>query len=373
MKTPLCPLSVWKNLFAAANALREIEPWHWMSDSHVFGVQNPADQQIGYCCVLGELGEVFGLVVYLGSEGLEQHRRIQSGKLRAGSPEMIYSQTCLTAWFSKRGDLDKTDIKIATEVGLKPRGRAVWPQFRSFRPGYHPWFLTEDEANYLTLCLGQTREVALCIRTNPEWLSAPSKGQYRVRVPVKNSDSPREAPADRPGTARDETGQQSLFTDLAQERTGQWRDRWLTPAPLAKPVPLPVPLDEVRLQRIKNAIQAYPGTWEVDGFYMTDAVDGDDRPYYPHMLLCVDHDSGFILGTTLANPATWPSEFVEAVLNGIEQSKFIPAKLLLRKEDLRVLFEPLAARLGIQLEITKKLPAVDRVKREFEKFTQRQR
>ena len=32
------------------------------------------------------------LVVYLGTEGLEQHRRIQSGKLHAGSPEFIYSQ-----------------------------------------------------------------------------------------------------------------------------------------------------------------------------------------------------------------------------------------------------------------------------------------
>ena len=90
VKIPPCPLSVWKELFAAAGGFREIEPWRWMSDSDVFGVQNPADKQIGYCCVLGELGEVFGLVVYLGSEGLEQYRKIQSGKLRADSLEVVY-------------------------------------------------------------------------------------------------------------------------------------------------------------------------------------------------------------------------------------------------------------------------------------------
>lgn len=41
-----------------------------MRDSDIFGVQNPLDKEIGYCCILGATGEVFGLVVYLGSQGL---------------------------------------------------------------------------------------------------------------------------------------------------------------------------------------------------------------------------------------------------------------------------------------------------------------
>lgn len=274
---PACPLPVWRNLFAAAIALREIEPWRSMSDSDVFGVQNPEDKEIGYCCVLGELGEVLGLVAYLGSEGLEQHRKILSGKLRADFLEIVYGQTCLTAWFSNRGDLDKTDIKIATQLGLKPRGRAAWPQFRSFRPGYHPWFLTEDEAKYLTLCLQQTREVALCIRSNPEWLSAPSKGQYRVRVPVESRDPQEEAQANQvaqPSCSESLTGQPLLFADLARSRSWQWCDQWLNPAPLPKPVIRSVPLDEVRLLRIKNASRGHHGIWEIDGYYTSEPVNG---------------------------------------------------------------------------------------------------
>jgi hypothetical protein len=88
-------------------------------------------------------------------------------------------------------------------------------------------------------------------------------------------------------------------------------------------------------------------------------------------MLCVDHDSGFILGTVLANPSTWESEFVEALLGGIEQSKLLPEKLSLRKEELRAHFEPVAARLGVRIEVTRKLPAVDRAKREFSKFMKR--
>ena len=119
MKIPSCSPRVWKNLYAAALAFRDIAPWEWMSDSDVFGVQNPEDGEIGYCCVLGELGEVLGLVVYLGTEGLEQHRNIQSGKLHAGSPEFIYRQHCLTAWLGDRNELDKTDLKVVKQLGLK--------------------------------------------------------------------------------------------------------------------------------------------------------------------------------------------------------------------------------------------------------------
>ena len=106
MKIPSCPLPVWKNLYDAATMFRELACWEWMSDSDLFGVQNPQNGEIGYCCVLGELGEVFGLAVYLGTEGLEQYRKIQSGKIHRGSPEMAYSQNCLTLWFGDRSDLE---------------------------------------------------------------------------------------------------------------------------------------------------------------------------------------------------------------------------------------------------------------------------
>jgi hypothetical protein len=42
-----------------------------MSDSDVLRSESEGGE-IGYACVLGALGEVYGLVVYLGSAGLEQ-------------------------------------------------------------------------------------------------------------------------------------------------------------------------------------------------------------------------------------------------------------------------------------------------------------
>ena len=54
----------------------------------IFGVGNPRIGEIGYCCVLGKMGEVFGLVAYLGTEELEGYLRIQSEEIPpSGCPQ----------------------------------------------------------------------------------------------------------------------------------------------------------------------------------------------------------------------------------------------------------------------------------------------
>jgi hypothetical protein len=338
MNIPFCPPEVWRNLYDAAKKFSNIACWEWMSDVDVFGVQNPESSEIGYGCVLGQLGEVFGLVVYLGSEGLEQHRKIQTGKMHAGSPDFAYSQNCLTLWFGERSDLDKTDLAVVKKLNLKFRGAISWPQFRSLRPGYLPWYLTESEAKFLTVSLEQAREVALRLEAEPNWLTAPRKHHYRVQVPVKTAVG------------------------------WKWESQWLKPAPIEKVKARSYSLDEVRLQRIKRKSQQYPGIWEIDACYAPTPVDGDDRPFFPYSLLCVDHDSGFIFGTAMAEPSTWQTQFPSEFLDCMENHKLLPRSLWLRKEELRALFAPLAVRLGIQVQAEKKLPNADRAKRAMLKF-----
>ena len=343
MKIPSCSLSVWKNLYDAATAFEDIACWEWMSDSDVFGVQNPDNGEIGYCCVLGQLGEVLGLVVYVGTEGLEQHRKIQSGKIHAGSPEMLYAQNCLTAWFGERRELDRPDLQVIKELGLKFRGKNSWPQFRRIQPGYLPWYLTESEAKYLTLSLKQAREVALCLEKDPDWLAVPNKNHYVVRLPIQNADEWR------------------------------WESHAVKPAPRTKGKIESYPLDEVRLQRINKTSQVSQYAWETDAFYTPMPVDGEDRPFFPYTFLCADHESGFIFGTAMAHPSTWQTEFPSALLDAIENHKLLPRALWVRKEELLGLFGPLAARLGIKVQLTRKLPSIDRAKRALLKHLSDQR
>jgi hypothetical protein len=365
VEIPACAPAAWKKLYDAAEHFRDIECWDWMSDTDVFGVQNPDDGNNGYCCVLGGLREVYGLVVYLGSVGLEQHQKIQSGKLHPGSPNFAYSQSCLTAWFGDRRDLDDIDLKVIKDLGLKFREKNTWPQFRSMRPGYWPWYLAESEATFLTLCLEQARQVALALKKDPQWLDPPGKNLYRIRIREETST------ANSPNLAG-VTDEPLLFSEPGSEAS-RWKDQWLRPAPRQKVEVKPFPIDDIRLQRIKKICREHNGVWEIDGFFTPHPVAGDRRPFFPYTFLSADHDSGFLFSTALAEPSSWQTDFPEAFLQSVEEHGFLPNKLCVRKVELGDLFEPLAARLGIQLDVTKKLPAVDRAKRALLKFMERER
>jgi hypothetical protein len=197
-------------------------------------------------------------------------------------------------------------------------------------------------------------------------LNPPRKNLYLVRVQGERTAGHSASP----GLA---SGQQTLFPEAIESRVHEWNSQWLSPAPLAKATVSPFPIDEVRLQRIKKNSPAHHGIWEIDAFYTPAPVDGGNRPFFPYTLLCSDQSSGFILGTALAEPSTWQTEFPKTFLDSVEEHKLLPQQLSLRKEELRELFEPLANYLGIEVKLTKKLPAVDHAKRELLKFMDKQR
>ena len=236
MKDP--SLKEWKKMYEAAIRFKEIESWGWMSDSDVFGVQNPENGQIGYCCIMGELGEVLALAVYLGTSGLEGYLRISFGDILPGDIDLLTIQECLMASFEDRNFLKKPDLYMIKKLGLKFRGRNNWPLFRRYRPGYFPWYLTASEARYLALALQQATEVALRFREDLDVLVPPRRGQFLVRVLEKK----------------------------------KWKDEWLKPVPLQREEIVVGPVNEVRLRKIKRALGQQKGAWEADYFYSPNPI-----------------------------------------------------------------------------------------------------
>src|SRR5262249_20651700 len=147
-------------LYQAAIAFRDIASWDWMSDSDIFGVQNPDSGEIAYCCIMGQLGQLYGIAAYLGSDGLAVYEKLRSGAIQPEDPDLGYIQRCLMASFNDRRALQKPDLQIIKQLGLKFRGQHAWPLFRSYRPGYYPWYLEAAEAQFLTHILEQAKTVA---------------------------------------------------------------------------------------------------------------------------------------------------------------------------------------------------------------------
>ncbi len=314
---------VWIELFQAATDFKKLAPWTWMFDDQVFGVQNPATAEIGYCCVLGALGKVFALMVYLGTEGLQVHEDVIHNRITPD--EMFLRQRCVAAYFEDRQDLGKPDLELIKTLGLKFRGRGAWPMFRSFVPEYLPWFLTDAEAQYLALALQQAMEMARRCRENPKVLRAPKRHQFLVRVT-------------RPG-----------------EDPYVWEDAWLRPRVLIPPKLAPAPLDEVRLQKIRKNLPKKTAAWEVESFHLPCPTGDEGRPYFPRAMLWIDRATGLLLQSQLSSPPDYRRDFLDRFMEVIERRREVPEKVLVGKEDTLALLKPLADKLQIKIRIAKRL------------------
>jgi hypothetical protein len=234
---------------------------------------------------------------------------------------------------------------VIKKLDLKFRGRNEWPLFRSYLPGYHPWYLIEEEARFLTLALQQAVEVALRFKEDTDMLIPPEHDYFLVRVAEKEGEGWR------------------------------WKDVWLESSPIEEEEIVAEPVDEIRLERIKGRARREQMILEVDFFYSSQGVrEEKERPYYPYVLLLADHSSGLILCAHLAKPlkSEYQREFVEKILDFFEENEVLPEKILVEKKELYKLFEHVTSRLGIKLKETRRLKAIEEAKDSlYEHFARR--
>lgn len=326
-------LKEWKSLYAAAIAFRDMRPWEWMTDDMVFGVQDPETGEVGYCVVLGALDEVYALNVYVGAAGLETYRLLYSSEIDPEDVDVLFTQQCLMVSFEDRSSLQEEDFKAIKLLGLKFRGRNRWPLFRDHTPGYFPWYINSSQARFLVFAFQQALELALRLQT--ETLPPQEAGAYLVRVPKTLND------------------------------TLQWEDQWqlYTPPP-PPPMISPLPNESV-IQRLKSLRVVKDATWEVDYAYAPTTIQEkpSERPYFPKMLLCLDHHRGIALDSYLFAHNAPPGEVQERILGLFERLQCIPGQIKIKRAEAGSLLSPMASRLGITLTTAKRLPAIEELNR----------
>ncbi|MBU4491302.1 MAG: hypothetical protein KKD69_02450 [Euryarchaeota archaeon] len=327
------PLQEWKELYGASLEFKELAPWDWMYDSDLFGVQDPVSGEIGYCCIMGAAGEHYALGLYSGSEGLMGLSQILTGEFTVSQDEVLYIQKCLMVSFEDRKYLQKQDLQQIKAFGLKFRGCNAWPLFRNYTPGLVPWYLTRDEARFLTIALQQAIDVSTRFKKDAGLLVHPSRAHYFVRVPRK------------------------------QGENIVWQDEWLEPLPLKKEDHPAMPVDETILSRLKKAKLQRRGIWEVDFFYIPAPIwEKGERPYYPYMSLLVNHNSAFILNFQIERQAVGLTKFPVKFVELIERVKVMPEKLLVKRNEVYRLLEPITAKLSIEITAVESLPALEYAK-----------
>ena len=329
-------LQAWRHLYDAAGRLKDLAPWEWMTEADVFGVQHPETSALGFVSIMGMLGEHYVVTVYLGPEVLDQFWALQQAG-PSGNPERVLEIPQLQASFENRDMLRKQDHDLIKQLGLKFRGRQAWPLFRSFRPGFVPWFLELHEVQFLSLILDQVSEVAVRMQDHATLLPPPDERHYLIRV------------------AR-QAGGHPIWEDRIQQ----------IPAPEPKPISIAVDVEML------NALKRLPQqrhTLEVDLFMAPSGVqEKGARPFYPYILLIVEARSGYILATDMLSPEpsleTMWGEIPQRLLSHLAQAEWVPKTIHVRSPLLVGLLGPIAEELDFQLRSSRTLPGLDAV-REF--------
>jgi hypothetical protein len=327
-------LEEWRSLYEAAIRVKKLAPWEWMSEETLFGVQNPETDELGFVSVMGMLGEHYSLAVYLGPEGLYGFWEVEeAGPL--GSPERILEVPQFQASFENRDQLHNQDRKIIKALGLKFRGRYAWPLFRSYRPGFFPWFLEAAEVRFLTCALEQALDVLPRFRDHPALLEPPDEESYLVRVP-----HPQDG-------------------DLV------WKDHILR-VPPPELVPIPIAMDVDLLETLKGRPRGQLEI-EVDFFMFPGPIgEGRERPIFAYVLMAVEAQSGMVLGTEMLRVETSLEEMWGQiplnVANHLAMLGATPGKISVRSALLLQVLEPLAQELRFELEQSHSLPSLDEAK-----------
>lgn len=231
--------------------------------------------------------------------------------------------------------MHEKDREIIKKLGLKFRGQKAWPMFRSYRPGFAPWFLEAGEARFLTDALNQLLDVAPRFREEASLLEPPADESYLVRV------------------MRQEGG------------ACVWEDRLMNVPP--EPSSIPIEMDVQLLEELKR-LPASKLRLEIGLFMFPSPMreKGEDRPFLPYMLLVVDAQSGLILGSEMLKPD--PSLEVMwgliplNVAHQLARAGVVPREVVVHSELLFQLLQPLAESLRFKLQRSTVLPRLHSVK-----------
>ena len=322
-----------KQLYDLAIQVKKLAPWRWMEETDAFGLENPDTGDLGFVSVMGYIGEYEAVAVYLGAAGLYAFMDLHTDE--SASADRLFEMPHLQAAFSDREYLEKEDRDLIKQLGLKFRGANAWPMFRSYRPGYMPWFVTRAEASFLIHALSQTLDVAKRVRDDPQPIRPVrrvEKGGHWVRAAHKEG------------------------AELV------WEDQvWSIPRPQAAP-PAPI-VDSDALEPLKHVPRSNLDV-EMDLLRTPGAIaEPGQRPLVVYLLMFADSDSGLILGVEVMTAAeslgAMHAGIPNALVKLLLQNQVVPKRLLVRSELLRGLLRNLTQSLNIELRHADELPSID--------------
>jgi hypothetical protein len=322
--------STMHRLYELATQLFTLSPWHLLDETELVLTRDFATGETCYCSVMGALGEVVAVHAYIGSESYRLFRRVSAGEIR-GAGDFYAAQHSVYLEFVSAAELEAPDRKLLTALRHPTRAPKASPIFRACRPGFFPWYVTEQEARLLEECL-------------------------RAVIVISSAVSAR-------------TGQkfwERLYTypmvSRGDEKKGEPRYKIeLLEATLPKePALAAAKLSPEQLRRLRNRDYAVRGVLELDHFPSSAKIGKkNERKALVSVAVAVDSETGFLFPPEMGTPGAPIADALGlAILNAAEASRALPREVRVSNRKFSECLDPIAEVCGFPVKVVRTLPAL---------------
>jgi hypothetical protein len=319
--------STMQRLYDLALELIPLQPWHVLDESELVLTRDSATGEICYCSVMGALGEALMVQAYIGAEGYRLFRRVAAGEVAAAG-EFYEAQHSVYLEFVLTEELDARDRKLLRALD-HPRAAKGAPVFRACRPGYFPWYVTEQEARMLEECLRAV--IAAC-----------------HAVTRQAGKTLWERPYTYPMVSRLDDKEAGYRIELVE-------------ATLPKEPPLEkMQLGPQELRRLHKQDYAIRGVLEVDQFSSGAQVGNkNERKGCVRVAMAVDGETGLVFPPEMAAPGdSIANALGRAILRASEVSRAFPREVRVSQRRYKDCLDPISEVCGFPINVVRSLPAL---------------
>lgn len=324
-----------RELFKKAKTFNALKPWEKFDDDDIFVVVDPLTGEKMFCCIMGALQEEFGMAVYIGDEGHQILMKILRDEID-DEFEIVENQRSILLSFENREELHHKDYQLIKANGMSFRGKKQWPQFRSFKPGYYPWMIDQEEARLLKIAIEQAIEVVKAAENGLPIPDMLEEGEVLARVAMKTEGNfvwqTEIIPVDQLEMNKPNDGKQPLF------------------------------VPEIEIKRLLK-YKKYNAPIEIDFFRMDMPIQSRpaERPYFPMMAAALDKRNGLVIFYDILEGQPGTDDYQHTFIKMIKAIEKKPREIWVKTYP-RQMLEPLLDKLGIKAIEVERLPQMSEMK-----------
>ena len=257
---PKIPVKTLKPLMKLANKFQKLEPWKQIQEQDLFGFRDPKSGALYLVSVLGGDEGLFSLHCHMPPEGVVFWQNAFRGVDVDMAPGLTEIRL-LECDFVAEQEACPEDVTIYKKNSTKKETGKWVPSFRSYRPGFYPWFFEREEAEQMI----QVFELFFRF--------------YEDIFPKRTNFYQWENPfGELPGIP--------VFYMAEDNQEEEWSVHMeVLPSECLAPLK-PRPDSDPHIS-ILEKLPIAQETWEIGSFFMPTPIFNGERPYYPKSAICL--------------------------------------------------------------------------------------